>query len=50
MSMKDIIDYSADRGIYICQSQSLNLWMKILYMITNIYAHMQRVLKWYLLS
>ena len=28
MSMKDIIDYSADRGIYICQSQSLNLWMK----------------------
>tara|TARA_B100000963_G_scaffold202727_1_gene176529 strand:- start:28859 stop:31492 length:2634 start_codon:yes stop_codon:yes gene_type:complete len=28
MSMKNIIDYSADRGRYICQSQSLNLWMK----------------------
>jgi len=26
--MKDIIDMSADRGVYICQSQSLNLWMK----------------------
>ncbi len=26
--MKDIIDMSADRGAYICQSQSLNLWMK----------------------
>jgi ribonucleoside-diphosphate reductase alpha chain len=28
MPMKDIIDMSADRGIYICQSQSLNLWME----------------------
>tara|TARA_B110000261_G_scaffold163385_1_gene209294 strand:- start:8061 stop:11555 length:3495 start_codon:yes stop_codon:yes gene_type:complete len=28
ISMKDIIDMSADRGAYICQSQSLNLWMK----------------------
>ena len=28
MSMKNIIDYSADRGAFICQSQSLNLWMK----------------------
>jgi len=27
--MKDIIDMSADRGAYICQSQSLNLWMKV---------------------
>ena len=26
--MKDIIDMSSDRGAYICQSQSLNLWMK----------------------
>ena len=26
--MKDIIDMSRDRGIYICQSQSLNLWME----------------------
>jgi len=26
--MKHIIDMSADRGIYICQSQSLNLWME----------------------
>ena len=26
--MKDIIDMSKDRGIYICQSQSLNLWME----------------------
>lgn len=28
MSMKDIIDMSADRGIYICQTQSLNLFIK----------------------
>jgi ribonucleotide reductase alpha subunit len=28
MSMKDIIDMSSDRGAYICQSQSLNLWME----------------------
>ena len=28
IKMKDIIDMSADRGRYICQSQSLNLWMK----------------------
>ncbi|MCL4127389.1 UNVERIFIED_CONTAM: hypothetical protein GTU68_002332 [Idotea baltica] len=27
ISMKDIIDMSADRGAYICQSQSLNLFM-----------------------
>lgn len=27
MSMKDIIDMSADRGAFICQSQSLNLWL-----------------------
>jgi len=27
--MKDIIDMSADRGAFICQSQSLNLWMKV---------------------
>ena len=26
--MKHIIDMSADRGAYICQSQSLNLWME----------------------
>ena len=26
--MKNLIDMSADRGAYICQSQSLNLWMK----------------------
>jgi ribonucleotide reductase alpha subunit len=26
--MKHIIDMSADRGMYICQSQSLNLWME----------------------
>ena len=26
MQMKDIIDMAADRGPYICQSQSLNLW------------------------
>jgi len=26
--MKDIIDMSADRGVFICQSQSLNLWME----------------------
>ena len=28
MQMKDIIDVAADRGRYICQSQSLNLWME----------------------
>ena len=28
IKMKDIIDMSADRGRYICQSQSLNLWME----------------------
>ena len=28
MSQKDIIDMAADRGKYICQSQSLNLWME----------------------
>ena len=28
MSMKDIIDMSKDRAIYICQSQSLNLWQE----------------------
>ena len=27
MSQKDIIDMAADRGKYICQSQSLNLFM-----------------------
>lgn len=26
MSMKDIINMAADRGAFICQSQSLNLW------------------------
>jgi ribonucleotide reductase alpha subunit len=28
MKMKDIIDMSKDRGQYICQSQSLNLWIE----------------------
>ena len=28
MGMKDLIDMSKDRGVYICQSQSLNLWME----------------------
>lgn len=28
MPMKHLIDMSADRGAYICQSQSLNLWME----------------------
>jgi ribonucleoside-diphosphate reductase alpha chain len=28
MPMKHIIDMAADRGQYICQSQSLNLWME----------------------
>lgn len=28
ISMKTLIDMSADRGIYVCQSQSLNLWME----------------------
>ena len=28
MSMKDLIDMSRDRGAYICQSQSLNLWIE----------------------
>lgn len=28
MPMRNLIDMSADRGIYICQSQSLNLWLE----------------------
>ena len=28
LSMKSLIDQSADRGAYICQSQSLNLWIE----------------------
>jgi ribonucleotide reductase alpha subunit len=28
MPMKHLIDMSADRGAFICQSQSLNLWME----------------------
>ena len=28
LSMKSLIDQAADRGIYVCQSQSLNLWME----------------------
>jgi ribonucleotide reductase alpha subunit len=27
MKMKDVIDMAADRGKYICQSQSMNLWV-----------------------
>ena len=27
--MKDIINMAADRGVYICQSQSMNLWMEV---------------------
>ena len=28
LSMKSLIDQAADRGIYVCQSQSLNLWVE----------------------
>ena len=28
LPMKDLIDMAADRGAFICQSQSLNLWME----------------------
>ena len=28
MPMRDLIDMSADRGAFICQSQSLNLWLE----------------------
>jgi ribonucleoside-diphosphate reductase alpha chain len=28
MPMRHIIDMSADRGVYICQSQSMNLWVQ----------------------
>lgn len=28
MKMKDIIDMAAERGVYVCQSQSMNLWME----------------------
>ncbi len=28
ISMKHMIDMAADRGAYICQSQSLNLWLE----------------------
>ena len=26
--MKHVIDMAADRGVYVCQSQSMNLWME----------------------
>ena len=26
--MKHLIDMATDRGVYICQSQSMNLWME----------------------
>ena len=26
--MRDLIDMAADRGAYVCQSQSLNLWLE----------------------
>ena len=28
MPMKHLIDMARDRGIYVCQSQSLNLWVE----------------------
>ena len=28
LSMKSLIDQAADRGAYVCQSQSLNLWIQ----------------------
>jgi ribonucleoside-diphosphate reductase alpha chain len=28
LPMKHLIDMSADRGVYVCQSQSLNLWLE----------------------
>jgi ribonucleotide reductase alpha subunit len=28
LRMKDLIDMACDRGVYICQSQSLNLWLE----------------------
>ena len=28
VKQKDVIDMAADRGAFICQSQSLNLWME----------------------
>ena len=28
ISMKSIIDMAADRGVFICQSMSMNLWME----------------------
>jgi len=28
LKMKSLIDLAADRGIYVCQSQSLNLWLE----------------------
>ena len=28
MQMRDIIDMAADRGAFICQSQSMNLWLE----------------------
>jgi ribonucleotide reductase alpha subunit len=28
MSMKNVIDMAADRGAFICQSQSMNLWLE----------------------
>jgi ribonucleotide reductase alpha subunit len=28
MPMRDLIDMAADRGAFVCQSQSLNLWLE----------------------
>ena len=28
ISMRDLIDMAADRGAFVCQSQSLNLWLE----------------------
>ena len=41
MSMKDIIDMARDRGIYICQSQSMNLWLEDpnVKSLTNMYTY-----------
>ena len=53
MPMKHVIDMAADRGAFICQSQSMNLWLEDpTYGNFNIYAFLflaKRIENWYLL-
>ena len=38
--MKDIIDMAKDRGAFICQSQSMNLWIEDPDFLRNFLSHL----------